>query len=491
MTIRTHEESSTNQAPSGGPVVVVIPSNPLPWQESCLAQLRAQGVEPLVLIAGADAATGGGLVVDLRTGVAGPPAGPETWSLEVEGGWARLGRAALLGGRATIRLSLVRSGPHGREVLLASTLATEPTSVEETAERVRLEAARLPAHALRGARTAPDVSDPAPSARWRMRDELRLRAVLAWRRTRRAVRERTSESAWAVGVVDAPISAFLADPPLDRIAWNRRVRRGTYLADPFAVPGGPAADGTVCVLVEELDHVTDHGRLVATSYRPGAGWSGQVREVLTERGHLSYPSLVELPDRGLLLVPESAKAGAVRGYRLGADTRADHGRILLDGVQAGDPTLLHHEGRWWLFFTDCAPPRDTHLHIWFADSPQGPWQPHPMNPVKSDVTSSRPGGTPFVHDGRLFRPAQDDAGTYGRRMVVNEVHILTPERFEESVAVRLGPFGHGRYPWGPHTLSAAGPVTLLDGKRRVLRIRFAWARWRCSRRSPHPLGASS
>ncbi len=68
---------------------------------------------------------------------------------------------------------------------------------------------------------------------------------------------------------------------------------------------------------------------------------------------------------------------------------------------------------------------------------------------------------------RLFRPAQDDSGAYGRAMVINEVLRLTPEAFDEVVATRLGPFGSGRYPLGPHTLSAAGDRTLLDGKRRV------------------------
>lgn len=101
--------------------------------------------------------------------------------------------------------------------------------------------------------------------------------------------------------------------------------------------------------------------------------------------------------------------------------------------------------------------------MWFAPSLDGPWQPHPLNPVKSEVTSSRPAGTPFVHDGRLFRPAQDDSGSYGRAMVINEVLRLTPEAFDEVVATRLGPFGSGR-PLGPHTLSAAGDRTLLDGK---------------------------
>jgi hypothetical protein len=89
--------------------------------------------------------------------------------------------------------------------------------------------------------------------------------------------------------------------------------------------------------------------------------------------------------------------------------------------------------------------------------------------VKLDIRSSRPAGTPFEHDGRLFRPAQDCAGSYGAAIVINEVTSLTPDRFSERPVARLTPEPRGPLPDGLHTLSAAGPRTLVDGKRLVWR----------------------
>jgi len=68
-----------------------------------------------------------------------------------------------------------------------------------------------------------------------------------------------------------------------------------------------------------------------------------------------------------------------------------------------------------LFFTDADDGPLTKLRVWFADDLLGSWCPHPGNPVKPDIRSARPAGTPFVHDGALYRPAQDCSRTYGAR----------------------------------------------------------------------------
>jgi hypothetical protein len=48
-----------------------------------------------------------------------------------------------------------------------------------------------------------------------------------------------------------------------------------------------------------------------------------------------------------------------------------------------------------------------------ADTITGPWIPHARWPVKIDIRGARPAGMMFNLDGRLFRPAQDCAETYG------------------------------------------------------------------------------
>ena len=72
-----------------------------------------------------------------------------------------------------------------------------------------------------------------------------------------------------------------------------------------------------------------------------------------------------------------------------------------------------------------------------------------------------------MHDGCLYRPAQDCSRTYGRRVILNRITRLTPKVFKEEPEVVIEPYADSDYPHGIHTLSAAGGITLVDGKRLV------------------------
>jgi len=95
-----------------------------------------------------------------------------------------------------------------------------------------------------------------------------------------------------------------------------------------------------------------------------------------------------------------------------------------------------------------------------------------MNPVKTDVRSSRPAGVPFWHHGELFRPAQDCSQTYGGQIAINKIRVLTPTEFREEVVKVVTPPAEGPYQMGVHTLSAVGDFTVIDGKRRVRSLSY-------------------
>jgi hypothetical protein len=107
------------------------------------------------------------------------------------------------------------------------------------------------------------------------------------------------------------------------------------------------------------------------------------------------------------------------------------------------------------------------LFIFHAAALRGPWLPHAANPVKCDLRSARPAGPLFLMGEDLCRPAQDCSVTYGGAVVVNRIERLTPTEFVERPFARLTPATRGPFPDGLHTLSAAGNLTLVDGKRHV------------------------
>jgi hypothetical protein len=184
--------------------------------------------------------------------------------------------------------------------------------------------------------------------------------------------------------------------------------------------------------------------------------------------HLSYPFLIDVEGR-LFCIPESCAAQEIGLYEVERfPDRWVKVANLLEGIPIVDATIFRHEGTWWLAGSEAAAKGTTcELHLWHATAITGPWHPHAANPVKIDVRSARPGGTPFYENGVLYRPAQDCSRTYGGRVIINRVVTLTTTAFEEVPAAVVEPDPAGRYPAGLHTLSQVGDITLIDGKREV------------------------
>jgi hypothetical protein len=257
-----------------------------------------------------------------------------------------------------------------------------------------------------------------------------------------------------------PISAFLSDGFTPTVYWLPLREHGKYLADPFAI----RQDNTLHILCEEFDYRTDKNRIVAIDLDLERPISCAKTEIeLPVNG--SYPYLVE--HRGeIYCVPETYQAREIGLYK--AEEFPHHWRkvvTLVDDFPGIDPTVFRYGKYWWLACTEKGPGSWSDLHIWHAPDLFGPWMPHSANPVKRDIRSSRPAGTPFVHDGVLYRPAQDCSRTYGGQVVVNRVLRLTPSEFKEEQAATVHPNADGPYPDGLHTLSSCNGHTFLDGKR--------------------------
>jgi hypothetical protein len=268
---------------------------------------------------------------------------------------------------------------------------------------------------------------------------------------------------WNVGIAMGPISAFLTGPRPE-VRWLPELSGSRLLADPFGIR---EENGRLRLILEVWDLRTG-AALRAVDIEPD-GRVGPPRPVEGLPPAASYPFLFR-HDGVVYCTPETAHDRRVELYR--ATSYPDSWErvgTLIDGVAAGDPTVFRHEDRWWLLCTDVEGGRHGRLLGFHAPDLAGPWRLHPANPLKTDVRSARPAGTPFVHEGGLYRPAQDSTRTYGGAVVINRVLRLSPTVFEEEIAARVEP--DPRYPKGLHTLSAAGDVTLLDGKRR----RMMWS----------------
>jgi hypothetical protein len=242
--------------------------------------------------------------------------------------------------------------------------------------------------------------------------------------------------------------------------------RGRELADPFLVEEG----GRALLFVEDYAPAGGRGTIACVELHAD-GRPGSLEPVLEQPHHLSYPFVFRRGDEWYL-VPESHEARRVELFR--ADEfphRWSRAAVMLDDVRAVDATVCEHEGRWWMWVNIAVDGADVadELHLFHAAEPAGPWTPHPLNPVVSDVRLARPAGRPFVHGDRLIRPAQDCSVRYGYATVFCEVLTLSPEAYAERPVARLEP---GWLPGqiGGHTYNAGAGWEVVDCARAVPRV---------------------
>jgi hypothetical protein len=308
---------------------------------------------------------------------------------------------------------------------------------------------------------------------------LALLAAAALLSAGRGVPYPTRETQWAIGIYGGPSPFRLApahdvnNPVLSAAQVTDVPAR--FVADPFLL----RRDATWFLFFEVLNEASQHGDIAVASSADGRDWR-YAGVVLDEPFHLSYPYVFDWEGTDYL-IPESAQARAVRLYR--ADPFPTHWafvQTLLNDDAFSDPSIVRHDGRWWLFATT-HPETNATLNLYSADRLEGPWQAHPMNPiVRDDPHHARPGGRIVALGDRLLRFAQDDAPHYGVQVWAFEITTLTPTAYAERPVgdrpvVRAGDGGwnsRGMHHVDAHQLGPDEWIAAVDGSRRTWALRF-------------------
>lgn len=264
---------------------------------------------------------------------------------------------------------------------------------------------------------------------------------------------------WNIGLLHQPIRVLLDEQASMNVRWFPPPSSGKGRMEPF---GYLAADGELNVLYHKVDGNTGGSSIARLRPKPDNILKRSRAMLEVERDH-AYPYVV-LVNGAPHVLRTVRSEGTTDLYRVNdANDGLDPVSVLLD-VALHSPTLFEHEGRWWLMGTQ-EPLRDAALYMYHGASPTGPFAPHLLNPVKCDVRSARPAGTPFSHEGVLWRPALDVSDPQRPAVVLNKLLSLSPEAFAEEPGRMLEGFTSTAYGRGVRTLCAMGEVTLVDGLR--------------------------
>jgi hypothetical protein len=306
----------------------------------------------------------------------------------------------------------------GERAIYRSVVQSDHVSLHRSRCRAARRAAHLPARGLRvlhePAEVEEDFDRPLPTNAMMIRLLWRIGSGVLRRRVSGWLREKQWFIAYRRG--SAPPTPIMPPP-------------GRFYADPFLFQ----RDGRRYVFFEDYDWTSERAVICYLEIdERGRHRSPQL--ALRQDCHLSYP-FVFADGEDVYMLPETAGHRTVELYRAArfpGDWTLD--RVLLSDVAATDATLLRHDGRWWLFVAvalDGGRPVDE-LCLFSSDSLHGDWEPHPLNPIVSDVRSARPGGRIFSRNGELIRPSQDCSEAYGGRLVFNRIDVLSPTEYREE-----------------------------------------------------------
>jgi len=258
------------------------------------------------------------------------------------------------------------------------------------------------------------------------------------------LRTLTHQEMWGIDIVAASAPADLAgllDNAESTDTTNLIAPTSCcFWADPFAID-----DSTV--LAEQLDFERGAGTIVEI----GLEDPSRRRTLLADDIHSSYPFVLRDNDQ-TFVVPERVAAGRLEYYRYHADQALELVHTTLPGRRIVDPTIVEHDGHWYLFAVDGAVDNSSTLELFISDDPLGPWEVHPASPIVVDSRRARPAGALHTIEHTLWRPAQDCGEVYGGAVRLQQVDQLDPEHYRETD----GPIIHSPVPHrglGCHTLN--------------------------------------
>lgn len=384
--------------------------------------------------------------------------------------------AAMLNTQATVDVGLeLDHGEAGRELLAHAVGAGSVDGFALLRERAFRKLPALLLRAIRKQAMTPELGARTTVSRLELRtlqgppaQGLRIVAQIMSRQFRRLrARHQHRGEPWLIALRDANAPLQPDAPAYGRLR-SIAAPQGIRWADPHVFE----FQGQRYIFAEEyadlLGGAMGKGSIVALQLHDD-GTVTRIGTVLEEPWHLSYPQVFSWQE-DLYMTVEASAAGRVPLLRLrNFPLEWEYVTDLISGQKCVDATLLEHGNRWYLFATaaEGSGSSGEDLFLFEAATPLGPFEPHPGNPVVSDVSAARPAGPIFRRGEKLYRPAQNGGPRYGAGIAFQEIVDLSPCRYIERTAGRLDPPGGTMD--GCHTYSATDTVEVFDIRDRAMR----------------------
>lgn len=193
--------------------------------------------------------------------------------------------------------------------------------------------------------------------------------------------------------------------------------------------------------------------------------------ILEKPFHLSYPFIFEFKNE-MYMIPETQTKKSIQLYKcLNFPEKWEFQKNLLTEIDAVDSTIFFYKDKWWMFtgVREDINSGWNNLHLFFTDDPiTDNWISHPMNPITKNIGNSRPAGSIFIENGKIYRPAQvSTVDEYGQAIIINKIKTLNEKIFDEEKIKVIEPWE--KQIKGIHTMNHVNNLTVIDAKWKIKR----------------------
>lgn len=268
------------------------------------------------------------------------------------------------------------------------------------------------------------------------------------------VMEYIKATKYNIGFVDGSLESIIAGEPM-KVNWMKHSYKDRWFADPFILD---VTDDEIIVLVEEWYDPIQRGRISKLIVDKSTYELKQLKVMIDEGFHLSFPAIVRKDD-GIYIQPESSVNNQLVEYKYKKESDSFEKLSVISDLPLTDSVRTNLFGDDLLFSTRLPDANGKELAVYSWDESKKEFVPKEYYHFNENI--SRMAGNFFMCNSKIYRPAQVCIKSYGDAVSIQEVS-LDEGKFSFKEIRRI--YSPNRdYDLGFHTFNEYNGMIVVDG----------------------------
>ena len=261
---------------------------------------------------------------------------------------------------------------------------------------------------------------------------------------------------WNIAFIENPIEEVINNAPL-QFKWLEHTCKDRWFADPFILE---VTDNEIILLVEEFYDPIKRGRISKLIVDKRTKKLKDIQTILELDSHLSFPAIWRENDN-IYIYPENSDASNLTIYKYDASNNIVTPVKTICKKPLTDAIITDlFEGRKMIFSTNLPTQNKNKLSIYEYNENNNLLNKYTDFIFEENI--ARMAGDFFMHNNKIYRPAQDCNKGYGKAVLIQEV-IKDNENFV-FYEIRRIKSPHPNLELGFHTFNLYKDTIVVDAR---------------------------